>query len=418
MAYDIKKPESRTLGQNRIRWAEQQMPVLRQIREHFAETQPLKGLRVAGCLHITSETACLARTLMAGGAELALCAANPLSTQDEVAAAMALDDGVSVYAYRDEDNKTYYRHIDQVLETQPQLIMDSGADLISELHKQHPGRVADVLGATEETTTGTARLSSMARKQILKFPVLAINHARSKYLFDNRYGTGQSTLDGLMRATNMLLAGKKLVICGYGWCGKGIAMRARGLGAIVIVVEINPIHALEAAMDGFLVQTIEQAAAQGDIFITATGALNVIRRSHFEQMKSGAMLCNAGHFNSEIEVQALEQMAEHKQELRPYLWSYQLGAKNLLLLAEGRLVNLACGEGHPASVMDMSFANQALALAHLALNHRSFVPRVYPIPDEIDEQVAHLKLQAMGIEIDQRTQEQLDYQGSWELGTR
>lgn len=418
MPHDIKNPELSPSGQRKIAWAERQMPVLRKIRQQFAESQVLKGLRIAACLHITSETACLAQTLKAGGAEVALCAANPLSTQDDVAAAMVQQEGISVFAHRDEDNATYYRHIDQVLQTRPHLILDNGADLVSELHKQHKDLIAEALGATEETTTGVARLTSMQRNKILKIPTVAINNARSKYLFDNRYGTGQSTLDGIMRATNMLLAGKIVVVCGYGWCGKGIAMRARGLGAITVVVEINPVNALEAAMDGFLVKTMDQAAKGGDIFITATGDLNVIRRRHFEMMSDGALLCNAGHFNSEIEIFALEEMASSKEEMRPYLWSYQLGDKSLLLLAEGRLVNLSCGEGHPASVMDMSFANQALTLAYLVQNHRGLVPRVYPVPEEIDAQVAQLKLEAMGIEIDTRTQEQLDYQGAWEWGTR
>lgn len=418
MPHDIKDPNLAHSGHRKIAWAERQMPVLQRIRSQFSDTQPLKGFRIAACLHITSETACLARTLKAGGAELALCAANPLSTQDDVAAAMVEEAGISVFARRDEDNATYYRHISQVLESRPHLIMDNGADLVSEIHKQHQDLMPEILGATEETTTGVARMSSMHRNKILKFPVVTINNARSKYLFDNRYGTGQSTLDGIMRATNMLLAGKIVVVCGYGWCGKGIAMRARGLGAITVVVEINPINALEAAMDGFLVKTMDQAAKGGDIFITATGDLNVIRRQHFEIMSDGALLCNAGHFNSEIEIFALEEMAASKENIRPYLWSYQLGDKSLLLLAEGRLVNLTCGEGHPASVMDMSFANQALNLAHLARNHRSLLPRVYPVPEEIDAQVAQLKLEAMGIEIDTRTQEQLDYQGNWEWGTR
>lgn len=418
MPHDIKHPQLASLGHRKIAWAEQQMPVLQKIRSQFAETEPLKGYRIAGCLHITSETACLARTLKAGGAEVALCAANPLSTQDDVAAAMVEEEGISVFAHRDEDNATYYKHIDQVLNTRPHLIMDNGADLVSEMHKQHKDLLQEILGATEETTTGVARLSSMQRNKVLKFPVVAINNARSKYLFDNRYGTGQSTLDGIMRATNILLAGKIVVVCGYGWCGKGIAMRARGMGAITIIVEINPVNALEAAMDGFLVKTMAEAAKGGDIFITATGDLNVIRREHFETMGDGALLCNAGHFNSEIEIFALEEMAKKKEEVRPYLWSYRLGNKSLLLLAEGRLVNLTCGEGHPASVMDMSFANQVMTLSHLVRDYRSLVPRVYPVPEEIDEQVAQLKLDAMGIKIDIRTQEQLDYQGNWEWGTR
>lgn len=417
MQHDIKHPELASAGVKKINWADQQMPVLRQIRQQFATTLPFKDLRVAACMHVTSETACLMLTLKAGGADVAICASNPLSTQDDVAAAMVHEHGIAVFAQRDEDNATYYRHIDQVLSTRPHLIIDDGADLISELHKQHPDLLPNILGATEETTTGVARLSSMARGGFLKFPVIAVNNARSKYLFDNRYGTGQSTVDGIMRATNILLAGKNLVVCGYGWCGKGIAMRAKGLGAITIVVEINPMHALEAAMDGFFVTTMDRASELGDIFVTASGDLNVIRRRHFSRMKTGALLANAGHFNSEIEIQALEEMATSKEDVRPYLTAYTLPDKNLYLLGEGRLVNLSCGEGHPAAVMDMSFANQALSLAHLTLQHRSFVPKVYSVPEEIDERVARLKLQAMGIEIDTRTQEQLDYQVSWELGT-
>ena len=417
MHYDIKHPELAPAGQKKIDWADQQMPVLREIRQQFTQSQPFKQLRIAACMHVTSETACLVLTLKAGGAQVAICASNPLSTQDDVAAALVKEHEISVFAQRDEDNATYYSHIDQVLATHPQLVIDDGADLISELHKQRPDLLPEILGATEETTTGVARLSSMARNGVLKFPVIAVNNARSKYLFDNRYGTGQSTVDGIMRATNMLLAGKNMVICGYGWCGKGIAMRAKGLGAIAIIVEINPMNALEAAMDGFFVTTMDRAAELGDIFVTASGDLNVIRRRHFELMKPGALLANAGHFNSEIEIQALEEMARDKEEIRPYLMAYKLPNKSLYLLGEGRLVNLSCGEGHPASVMDMSFANQALSLAHLAQQHRSFGPRVYPVPEEIDERVARLKLLAMGIQIDSRTQEQLDYQVNWESGT-
>lgn len=417
MNYDIKNSQLASNGQKKIVWAEQSMPVLHQIFQQFSTSKPFEGLNIAACMHVTSETACLMQVLKAGGAQVALCASNPLSTQDDVAAALVHEHQIAVFAQRDEDNAMYYQHIDQVLDTQPHLLIDDGADLISELHKQRPDLLPHVLGATEETTTGVARLTSMGRSGVLKFPVIAVNDARSKYLFDNRYGTGQSTVDGIMRATNMLLAGQNLVVCGYGWCGKGIAMRAKGLGAITIVVEINPMNALEAAMDGFFVTTMSQAAELGDIFVTASGDLNVIRRQHFEKMKPGAILANAGHFNSEIELQALEQMAIRKTEMRPYVMAYELADKTLYLLGEGRLVNLACGEGHPASVMDMSFANQALSLAYLAKNHRAMPPRVCPVPEEIDERVASLKLQAMGIQIDQRTQEQLDYQINWELGT-
>jgi len=414
---DMTTPDLIESGKRKISWAEQQMPVLRQIREQFSQEQPLKSLRLAASLHVTSETAHLVRVLRDLGAEVALCAANPLSTQDEVVAALAEEEGISVFAKRGANHALYYEYIDRVLDTHPNIVLDNGADLVSELHKQRPNHLNEILGATEETTTGVARLHSMARNNVLKFPIIAVNNAKSKYLFDNRHGTGQSTLDGIIRATNMLLAGKNLVICGYGWCGKGIALRAKGMGAIVIVVEINPMHALEAAMDGFFVTTMEQAAQLGDIFVTATGDLNVIRRRHFEQMKPGALLCNAGHFNSEIEIQALEEMAQRKEEVRPYLSAYHLKDKYLLLLAEGRLVNLTCAEGHPAAVMDMSFANQVFSTLYLAQQHRSLKPRVYPVPQELDERVALLKLNAMGIQIDQRTQEQLDYQVAWEIGT-
>lgn len=413
---DIKDPQLAATGQEKMAWARRQMPVLRQIREQFQTAQPLKEMRIAACLHVTSETAILMETLKAAGAQVTLCAANPLSTQDEVAAAM-VQDGIGVFAQRGENNALYYQHIDAVLDTRPQIVLDNGADLISELHKQRKDLLPEMIGATEETTTGLARLSSMSRSGVLKFPVISINSAQSKYLFDNRYGTGQSTLDAIMRACNMLLAGKNFVVCGYGWCGKGIALRAKGMGAIVTIVEIDPIKALEAAMDGFFVTTMDKAAVTGDIFVTTTGDLNVIRKPHFQQMKSGAVLCNAGHFNSEIEIQALEEMAVQKAQLRPYVWSYQLADERaILLLAEGRLVNLTCGEGHPAAVMDMSFANQILSLVYLA-QQAPLAARVYPVPADIDQRVAWLKLQAMGIEIDRRTQEQLDYQISWEFGT-
>ena len=415
-ASDIQNIDTAPLGQKKIAWAQQQMPVLRQLQEQLSQEQPLKGLRIGASLHITSETAYLAQVLKSAGADIALCACNPLSTQDEVAAAL-VHEGIQVFARRGEDNATYYRHIDAVLDTAPNILLDNGADLITEMHKQRKDLLPGVIGATEETTTGIARMNSMARSNLLKFPVISVNNAKSKYLFDNRYGTGQSTLDAIMRSTNALMAGKNVVVAGYGWCGKGIAARARGLGAIVTVVEINPMQALEAAMDGFHVTPMEKAATLGEIFITATGDISVIRAEHFEAMKSGAVLCNAGHFNSEIEVPALESLAQQKEEMRPYLWRYDMGDKHILLLAEGRLVNLTCGEGHPAAVMDMSFANQILTVLHLARFHRSLGQRVYPVPQDIDERVALLKLQAMGIELGQRTQEQEDYQLSWESGT-
>ncbi|MBT9546757.1 MAG: adenosylhomocysteinase [Candidatus Sericytochromatia bacterium] len=417
MAYDISDPSLAPSGMSKILWADNNMTVLRQVRQQFESRQPFLGYRIGACLHVTAETANLMRTLKAGGAEVALCASNPLSTQDDIAAALATELDIPVFARRGEDNITYYKHINAVLDSRPHLTLDDGADLISELHKKRKEQLPEVIGGTEQTTTGVTRLSSMARNGVLQFPVMAVNNAKSKYLFDNRYGTGQSTIDALMRSTNILLAGKNMVVCGYGWCGKGVAMRARGLGAIVIVVEVNPLHALEAAMDGFFVTHMDQAAQLGDIFITATGDLNVIRRKHFAAMKDAAILCNAGHFNSEIEIQALEELASHKEEVRPLVDCYHLPDKRLYLLAQGRLINLSCGDGHPASVMDMSFANQALSLEHLVKHHRQLDKKVYPVPTDIDEEVALMKLQGMGIELHLRTREQEDYQLAWELGT-
>jgi adenosylhomocysteinase len=402
---------------SKILWADNNMTVLSQVRQQFESRQPFQGYRIGACLHVTAETANLMRTLKAGGAEVALCSSNPLSTQDDIAAALATELDIPVFARRGEDNITYYKHINAVLDSRPHLTLDDGADLISELHKKRKEQLPEVIGGTEQTTTGVTRLSSMARNGVLQFPVMAVNNAKSKYLFDNRYGTGQSTIDALMRSTNILLAGKNMVVCGYGWCGKGVAMRARGLGAIVIVVEVNPLHALEAAMDGFFVTHMDQAAQLGDIFITATGDLNVIRRKHFAAMKDAAILCNAGHFNSEIEIQALEELASHKEEVRPLVDCYHLPDKRLYLLAQGRLINLSCGDGHPASVMDMSFANQALSLEHLVKHHRQLDKKVYPVPTDIDEEVALMKLQGMGIQLQLRTREQEDYQLAWELGT-
>ncbi len=417
MAFDITDPSLAPSGMSKILWADNNMTVLRQVRQQFESRQPFQGYRIGACLHITAETANLMRTLKAGGAEVALCASNPLSTQDDIAAALATELDIPVFARRGEDNITYYKHINAVLDSRPHLTLDDGADLISELHKKRKEQLPEVIGGTEQTTTGVTRLSSMARNGVLQFPVMAVNNAKSKYLFDNRYGTGQSTIDALMRSTNILLAGKNMVVCGYGWCGKGVAMRARGLGAIVIVVEVNPLHALEAAMDGFFVTHMDQAAQLGDIFITATGDLNVIRRKHFAAMKDAAILCNAGHFNSEIEIQALEELASHKEEVRPLVDCYHLPDKRLYLLAQGRLINLSCGDGHPASVMDMSFANQALSLEHLVKHHRQLDKKVYPVPTDIDEEVALMKLQGMGIQLQLRTREQEDYQLAWELGT-
>jgi adenosylhomocysteinase len=417
VASDILDSNLAPAGMSKILWADNQMSVLRQVRQDFEARQPFKGYRVGACLHVTAETANLLRTLKTGGAEVSLCASNPLSTQDEIAATLCEDFEIPVFARKGEDNITYYKHINAVLDSHPHLILDDGADLISELHKKRKEQLPEVLGGTEQTKTGVTRLTSMARNGVLQFPIMAVNDAKSKYLFDNRYGTGQSTIDALMRSTNILLAGKNLVVCGYGWCGKGVALRARGLGAIVIVVEVNPLHALEAAMDGFFVTHIDHAAELGDIFITATGDLNVIRRSHFASMKDAAILCNAGHFNSEIEIQALEEMADHKEEVRPLVECYHLPDKRLYLLAQGRLINLSCGDGHPASVMDMSFANQALSLEYLVKHRSKLDKKVYPVPTDIDEEVARLKLQAMGIKIHVRTTEQENYQLAWELGT-
>jgi adenosylhomocysteinase len=415
--YDIKDPSLASEGRQRIQWAAQEMPVLRLIRERFEREKPLKGAKISGCLHITTETANLAHTLVAGGAELALCASNPLSTQDDVAAALA-EDGISVFAIRGEDERTYYQHIRAALEHRPQVTMDDGADLVSTLHKEGQGVIENVLGGTEETTTGVIRLRAMAKEEVLRYPILAVNDALTKYLFDNRYGTGQSTVDGIVRATNILLAGKKFVVAGYGWCGRGIAMRARGMGAQVIVTEVDALRALEAVMDGFQVMSLLEAAKIGDIFVTATGDKNVIDRDHFEVMKDGAILANSGHFNVEINIPALREISVEVRSPREHVSQYLLpDGRRLALLAEGRLVNLAAAEGHPASVMDMSFANQALGVEYLLKNAGMMEKKVYPIPREIDKEIARLKLASMGIEIDTLTPEQEKYLRSWEEGT-
>jgi len=415
--YDIKDPSLASEGKQRIQWAAQEMPVLRLIRERFEREKPLKGARISGCLHITTETANLAHALVAGGADLALCASNPLSTQDDVAAALA-EDGISVFAIRGEDEETYYQHIRAALEHQPQVTMDDGADLVSTLHKEGQGMIEKILGGTEETTTGVIRLRAMAKEGVLRYPILAVNDALTKHLFDNRYGTGQSTVDGIMRATNILLAGKKFVVAGYGWCGRGIAMRARGMGAQVIVTEVDALRALEAVMDGFQVMSLLEAAKIGDIFVTATGDKNVIDRDHFEVMKDGAILANSGHFNVEINIPALREISVEVRSPREHVSQYFLpDGRCLALLAEGRLVNLAAAEGHPASVMDMSFANQALGVEYLLKNAGTLENRVYPIPREIDKEIARLKWASMGIEIDALTPEQERYLRSWEEGT-
>jgi adenosylhomocysteinase len=416
--YDIASLELADEGQDRIEWAAQEMPVLGLITERFARERPLAGKRLAACLHVTAETANLMRALKAGGAEVALCASNPLSTQDDVAAALVKHLGIPVYAIRGEDNDTYYRHIRAVLDTQPHMTMDDGADLVTTLHRERQDLIGNVIGGTEETTTGVIRLRAMAEQGVLRYPIVAVNDARTKYLFDNRYGTGQSTIDGIIRATNVLLAGKTFVVAGYGWCGRGIAMRARGMGSNVIVTEVDPLRALEAVMDGFRVMPMIEAAAVGDVFVTATGDVNILDRPHFERMKDGAMVANSGHFNVEINVPALHEMAESVKRVRPAVQQFVLpGGKRLVLLGEGRLINLAAAEGHPPSVMDMSFANQALSAEYLTLHASELERRVYTIPAETDIEIARLKLRAMGVEFDELTDEQERYLSSWEAGT-
>jgi adenosylhomocysteinase len=416
--FDIKDPSLAAEGRRRIEWAAREMPVLRQIRDSFAAERPLADIRILVCAHVTTETGNLALTLQAGGADSVICASNPLSTQDDVAAAL-VEEGIPVFAIKGEDNETYYRHIRAALEHRPQIVIDDGADVVTMMHGERTDLLPEVIGGTEETTTGVVRHRALEREGRLAFPIVAVNDAQTKHFFDNRYGTGQSTVDGILRATNILLAGKTAVVAGYGWCGKGIAMRLRGLGARVIVTEIDPVKALEAAMDGFQVTTMDRAAAFGDLFVTATGNINVIDRVHFEQMKDGAMLANSGHFNSEVNLKALEEMSgEGRRTLRPYVEEFVLGPEQrLIVLGEGRLINLAAAEGHPASVMDMSFANQALATGYLVREGRSLERRVYTVPEEIDQEIARLKLAAMGIEIDQLTAEQEKYLNSWEGGT-
>jgi adenosylhomocysteinase len=418
MRYDVKDLGLAEQGALRIEWAENEMPVLRLIRQRFEQQKPLRGIRIAACLHVTTETANLMRTLQAGGAEIALCASNPLSTQDDVAAALVKYDGIAVYAIKGEDKETYYRHIHQVLDTNPQLTMDDGCDLVSTLHTERREQLDGVIGGTEETTTGVIRLRAMAKEGVLHYPIIAVNDAYTKHLFDNRYGTGQSTIDAILRATNLLLAGRKFVVIGYGWCGRGVATRARGMGAHVIICEVDPLKALEALMDGFEVMPLAQAATVGDIFVTVTGNLHVLREEHFRAMKSGAIVANSGHFNVEIDIPALERMARAKRTIRPFVEEYTLpDGRRLYLLGEGRLVNLAAAEGHPAAVMDMSFANQALSVEYI-VNHQGKLPReVFPVPREIDAQVAQLKLQALGVQIDTLTPEQQAYLESWEMGT-
>lgn len=418
MVNDIKNTEMASGGKSRIQWADSMMPVLRLIRNRFAQEKPLKGIRIAACLHVTSETVNLARTLKEGGAAVRLCASNPLSTQDEVAASLLKDYGVDVFAIRGEDKKTYYSHIHSVLDIGPHITMDDGADLISTIHSERKDLAKKVLGGTEETTTGVVRLRSMAKEGVLKYPIIAVNDADTKHFFDNRYGTGQSTIDGIMRATNILLAGSVFVVCGYGWCGRGIAMRARGMGAKVIVCEVDSLRALEASMDGYLVMPLIEASTLGDIFVTSTGDRSVVAGEHFERMKDGAIVANAGHFNVEINLDDLEKLALERKKIRRDIEQFKLkNGKKINLLGEGRLVNLAAAEGHPSLVMDMSFANQALCCEYLAQEGKSLEKKVYEVPKDIDKQVAQLKLKSMGIKIDKLTQEQKDYLSSWKVGT-
>jgi len=415
---DIKDIALASHGALRIEWASREMPVLRLITERFAKEKPLKGIRLSACLHVTTETANLAIALKAGGADLVVCASNPLSTQDDVSAALVKDHGIPVYAIKGEDNDTYYKHIKAALNHEPQITMDDGADLVSTLHKERQELINKVIGGTEETTTGVIRLNSMAADGKLKYPVIAVNEADTKHFFDNRYGTGQSTIDGITRATNILWAGKKVVVCGYGWCGRGVAMRARGMGSQIIVTEVNPIRALEAAMDGYQVMPMLEAAKVGDIFVTVTGGLHAIDEHHFQAMKDGAILANSGHFNVEINIPALQSLSKGSREIRPFVEEYTLpDGRHLFLLGEGRLINLTAAEGHPASVMDMSFANQALCAEYMVKQEKRPAPGVYRVPLEVDAEIGRLKLSAMGINIDQLTAEQKRYNESWEEGT-
>ena len=405
-------------GVNRIEWAGREMPVVALIRERFIREKPLQGVRMAACLHVTTETANLAIALKDGGADLVVCASNPLSTQDDVAAALVHEYGIPTFSIKGEDDETYYSHISAVLDHHPNITMDDGADLVSTLHRDRAELLRHVIGGTEETTTGVIRLTAMAKDEKLVYPIIAVNEAETKHFFDNRYGTGQSTLDGITRATNILWAGRKVVVCGYGWCGRGIASRARGMGSHVIVTEINPVRALEAIMDGFTVMSSIEAAAVGEVFITATGGYHVIAREHLEAMPSGAILSNSGHFNVEIDLDVLEEMSVGKRRVREFVDEFQIpDGRKLYVLGEGRLINLAAAEGHPSAVMDMSFANQALGAEHIVKNHSELKPGVYPVPRDIDAEVGRLKLESLGIQIDTLTSEQQNYQESWEFGT-
>ncbi|MCS7070648.1 MAG: adenosylhomocysteinase [Anaerolinea sp.] len=416
--HDVKQLDLAVGGRYRIEWAEREMPVLRAIRERFAKEKPLLGTRISACLHVTTETANLMHTLQVGGADVVLCASNPLSTQDDVAASLVTHYEIPVYAIKGEDNQTYYDHIKAALDHRPQITMDDGADLVSTIHKTRRELLKDIVGGTEETTTGVIRLRAMAADGALAFPVIAVNDSNTKHLFDNRYGTGQSTMDGIIRATNILLAGRTVVVAGYGWCSRGIASRAHGLGANVIVTEVDPLRALEAVMDGYRVMPMEEAAAIGDVFVTATGDINVLDVHHFERMKPGAIMANSGHFNVEINLAGLREHSDGEPRLvRPFVEEYRLKGKPLYVLGEGRLINLAAAEGHPASVMDMSFANQALAAEYMVKHAAELSPNVYTIPDAIDKEIARLKLESMGVRIDKLTPEQEAYLSQWEEGT-
>jgi adenosylhomocysteinase len=418
MDFEIKDIQLAADGKKRIEWAEREMPVLRMIRERFRSETPLKGIKLVACAHITTETANLARALQAAGAETVMIASNPLSTQDDVAAALVKEYGISVFAVKGESTETYNRHVRLALDKKPNLIIDDGSDVVATLIQERPGQVKDILGSTEETTTGINRLHAMVRDGVLKFPAIAVNDAQTKHLFDNRYGTGQSTLDGIIRATNILFAGRTLVVVGYGWCGKGVAMRARGLGANVVVTEIHPIKALEAAMDGFRVMPLADASSIGDIFVTVTGNRHVIDSEHFEKMKNGAIVCNSGHFDLELNLTALEKLSAGKTPVRPFVEEYRLhNGRGVIVLGEGRLINLAAAEGHPASVMDMSFANQALSAEYLVRKQGQLKADVHLLPEDVDIEIARLKLAAMNLQIDNATPEQLEYMNSWQLGT-
>ena len=418
MRYDVKDLKLASKGRLRIEWAEEYMQVLRLVRERFKKEKPLKGLKIACCLHVTTETANLAITMKEGGAEVLVCASNPLSTQDDVAASMVRDFKIATFSIKGEGNKLYYNHINRVLDPRPNITMDDGADLVSTIHKTKKDLVSDILGGTEETTTGVIRLRNLEHRRLLMYPIIAVNDADTKHLFDNRYGTGQSTVDGIIRATNMLMAGSFFVVCGYGWCGRGVAMRAKGMGANVTIVETDPLKALEAVMDGYNVMPIREACKKADVFVTLTGDTSVIRSEHFALMKDGAIVANSGHFNVEIDIPALEKMSKKKRRIREFVDEYSLkNGKRINLLGEGRLINLAAAEGHPASVMDMSFANQALSCEYIAKNYRNLEKKVYKVPDAIDRNIAKLKLESLGVKIDSLTGEQKKYLDSWELGT-